>query len=68
MFRNLEAELKRKNLTRSDLADYLGLSPSTISLKMNRRNEFTLKEAFAIKDNFFPEAEFEYLFEAKTTA
>lgn len=49
MFRNLEAELKRKNVTQSELAKVLGISSNTISRKMNGESEFTLREVMKIK-------------------
>ena len=49
MYSNVEAELRRKGITRAILAERLGLTPSTVSTKMNRKTEFTLAEAKEIK-------------------
>lgn len=49
MFRNLEAELARCNLTRRELASKLGCTPSTLSLKLNDKAPLSLKEAAKIK-------------------
>ena len=49
MFSNLEAELKRKRITREKLANELKMSISTISTKLTGKSEFTLKEAMEIK-------------------
>lgn len=62
MFRNLEAELVRRNLSRSDLALAIGKSYGTVSQKMCGRIPFTLNEARKIKEVFFPDCNIEYLF------
>ena len=49
MYPNLEAELKRKNIKRTDLAEYLGCSLSTISEKMQGKSDFSLTAAKKIK-------------------
>lgn len=49
MFRNLEAELARCNLTKRELASKLGCTPSTLSLKLNGKAPLSLKEAAKIK-------------------
>lgn len=49
MYPNLEAELKRRNLKRSDLAKCIGCTPSTVSLKMLNKGDFTFSEIMKIK-------------------
>ena len=49
MYRNLDAELKRKDITRGELARQMKLTPSTMSLKLNGKSEISLKEAMKIK-------------------
>lgn len=49
MYPNLEAELKRKNIKRSDLAQLLGHNIGTISGKMNGDSDFTFGAAIKIK-------------------
>jgi transcriptional regulator with XRE-family HTH domain len=49
MFRNLEAELKRKGVTREQLAKKLNLSINTVSRKMNGESDFSFKEIVKIK-------------------
>ena len=46
---NLNAELARQDITNNQLANALGLAPSTVSQKKNGLYDFTLKEAKAIK-------------------
>lgn len=49
VFPNLEAELKRKNIKRADLAQLLKCSIGTISEKMNEVSPFTFDAAVTIK-------------------
>lgn len=48
-YNNLEAELKRKSITRENLAKELNCNVGTISQKLNGKYDFTLREAFALK-------------------
>jgi len=49
MFYILEKELKEKNITREKLANELGMSISTISVKLNGKTQFNLDEIRSIK-------------------
>ena len=50
MYRNLDAELKRRDITRGELAKKMDMSPTTMSLKLNGKSEISLKEAMQIKN------------------
>ena len=63
MFKNLLAEMARRDINNIDLSRLLKLTPNTISRKMTGKSEFTRKEMFTIRDNFFPELTIEYLFQ-----
>ena len=63
MYRNLEAEMAREGIDRKDLANLLNVRYATIIDKLKGRFSFTLDEAFIIKNNYFSELSFEYLFE-----
>ena len=63
MYKNLEAEMVRKGVTRKDIAGILGLRYGTVVEKLSGKYEFKLKEAFAIKKEIFPNLNIEYLFE-----
>lgn len=65
MYRNLEAEMARKNIPRKDLAELLGVRYATVIDKLKGKSRFTLDEAFKIKDKYFPDLSFEYLFETE---
>lgn len=65
MFKNLEAELKRNNLRRKDLAEALKLNIGTISQKLNGKAPITLNEAKMIKELLNAEISLEELFKDK---
>ena len=60
-YSNLEAELKRKSITRENLAKELDCSISTVSQKMTGKYDFTLAEAIKIKKLL--NCSIDYLFE-----
>lgn len=49
-YNNLEAELKRKSITRENLAKELDCTISTVSQKLNGKYDFTLSEALVLKN------------------
>lgn len=63
MYRNLEAEMVRQGITRKDIAELLDVRYATVIDKLKGKFSFTLDEAFKIKNSFFSELSFEYLFE-----
>lgn len=63
MFKNLRAEMIRADLTTDDLANKLEIGRQAISRKLNGRSEFTRKEMYEIRSNFFPKLTIDYLFE-----
>ncbi len=65
MFPNLLAEMARKGIFIKDLSECVGIDRSTMSLKMNGIREFKLNEMKVIKDTFFPDLTYDYLFEKK---
>ena len=62
VYKNLEAELVRKGISREQLAKTIGRSYNTTTLKLNGKYQFTLKECKLIKNILFPELSVEYLF------
>lgn len=50
MYKNLRAELVRNNITNIDVAKTLGITPGTVSLKLNGKAHISMKQAFAIQD------------------
>ena len=59
---NLEAELARKGITHTDLADMLGIKSGTLSPLMNGKVKMPLETAWRIRDFIDPEMQLEYLF------
>lgn len=64
MYRNLEAELARKGITKTKMAEELGLTLGTLSLKLSGKSNLTLPEAVKIKKALAVELSIEYLFES----
>lgn len=50
MYYNLEAELARKHITKTELAKQLGITLGTLSLKLNGKATLLLPEAKKIKE------------------
>ena len=65
MFNNLEAEMARKKITQYKLAEILGVTPTTLSFKLNGRSTLSLKECVEIKKQAFPDKKLDYLFETE---
>jgi len=65
MYPNLRAEMARKNIKATVVAEVLGISYDTMSNKMTGKSDFTRAEIFKIRDEFFPNLTLEYLFETK---
>lgn len=51
---NLEAEMKRKKVTRHDIATLLGLSYRTIHSRFNGESEWGYSECVKVRDTYFP--------------
>lgn len=68
MYPNVRAEMARKNLTQSDVVNELrkrgfSMVVPTFSAKMNKKFNFTFKEAVAIKEILGTDLPLEELFE-----
>lgn len=59
---NLEAEMKRVGITRSDIASLLGVSYRTVHSKFNGESQWQYTECVVIRDAYFPDKELSYLF------
>ena len=60
---NLSAEMARKEISRQDLANALGVNICTITPKLNNVKRIKLCEAQEIQKRFFTEFSISYLFE-----
>ncbi|HIR53069.1 MAG TPA: helix-turn-helix transcriptional regulator [Candidatus Onthovicinus excrementipullorum] len=52
LYPNIRAEMGRSGCTVEKLAEILGLSPGSVSMKLNGKREFTLSEIERIADFF----------------
>ena len=60
---NLAAEMARRGVTARDLATLLGKNVATIYPKLRPgKPDFKTRDAFAIKDRYFPNLTVDYLF------
>lgn len=66
MFPNLEAEMARSKITQAKLAEILGITPTTLSFKLNGKGTLSLKECVAIKKSVFPDKTLDYLFQTES--
>ena len=62
MFPNLEAEMARSKITQLQMAEMLGVTPTTLSFKLNGKSSLSLKECVLIKQLMFPDKTLDYLF------
>ena len=63
MYENLKAEMARRNVSKRDIAQGLKKQARTIRNRFSGQTPFTIPEAFAIRDAFFPGASLDYLFQ-----
>lgn len=63
MYPNLNAEIARRNVTKSAIANMLDISYSTMAYKLRGATDFTLNEAIKIKKFLGVEMPIEELFE-----
>lgn len=62
MYPNLEAEMARVKVTQAALAEVLGITPTTLSFKLNGKSTLSLNECVEIKRRYFPDKSLDYLF------
>ena len=63
--KDLEAEMKRRAISRKDIADFLELSYSTIHSRFNGKSQWIYDECVRVQEHFFPDKDLKDLF--KTT-
>jgi hypothetical protein len=61
-YMNLEAEMKRRGISRNDIAICLSISYSTVHSRFNGKSEWLYNECLKIRDTFFPDLDLDYLF------
>ena len=67
MLLNLKTEISRVKISQVKIAEALGITPKTLSLKINEKSELTRAEMYAIHAQFFPETDMKYLFESNNS-
>ena len=50
MFYVLKAWIRERGITQKDIAEHLGITRQSMSMKMNMETKFTLEECIAIKE------------------
>lgn len=65
---NLEAEMKRKGISRMDIANLIDVSYSTIHSRFNGNSEWLYNECVLIRDTYFLGMELDYLFSTEAGA
>ena len=60
--RNLSAEMARYGVTNADIQRLLSCTDKTVRNKIGGMSEFSISEAFKIRDTFFSSLRVEYLF------
>ena len=66
LFPNLDAELARLNIKRTDIAkDLYKGRVASVSDKLNGKSPLTIEEALMIKRKYFPNLMLDYLFDIK---
>ena len=61
-FHNLEIEMVRAKITQNQLAGIVGVTPSTLSLKLTGKSNLSLEECLIIKKALQTELSIDYLF------
>lgn len=59
----LEYRMKQENVTRPDIQKLLGVSEKTVRNKISGETDFTWGEVRKIRNTYFPNDDFEKLFE-----
>lgn len=62
MLKNLPYELKKKKITQTQLAKFLGLSTRGLNMKILGTHEFKRDEMIKIRDEYFPDKTLDELF------
>lgn len=62
MYNNLRAEMARRDVTISVMAQVAGKSERSMRDKIAGRSGFTMAECFRLRDQLFPGLSMEYLF------
>ena len=62
MYSNLKMVMAQHGYTQRQIAEKIGIHENSIRNKISGTSPFTVEEAFKIKELFFPNYEFSFLF------
>lgn len=62
MLCNLKAEMARRSISSIDIAKEIGRTDRSVREKISGRSQFSMPEATAVRNKFFPGFSLEYLF------
>lgn len=62
MLANLRSEMYKRKITIEKMADFLGIHRNSVSNKLEGNTEFSIEEAFKLRDEFFGDLGMDYLF------
>ena len=62
MYNNLKSEMTRHGIQLSKIQRLLGIAETTVRHKINGKSDFSVTEAFKVRNAFFPSMTLEYLF------
>ena len=65
---NLKGELAKKDITMEELSKLLNIHRNSVANKLNGNSSFSIEEAFAIHEKYFPALSMNYLFSTEETA
>lgn len=65
---NLAANMAKKGLRFTRIAEIIGISPASFTLRYQGKTHFKLDEAMRLRDLLFPDLSLEYLFDTKDQA
>lgn len=61
---NLKAEFVKRGIVQREVAQFLGMSPNNLNLKLRENVSFTVDEVKRIRTRFFPDETLDYLLES----
>lgn len=61
-YMNLKGEMAKKNITNESIANLLGIHRNSVYNKINGESKFSIDEALAIRNAFFPNYDVDTLF------
>lgn len=66
-YSNLKAEMGRKDITMETISKTLKIHRNSVANKLNGTSSFSIEEAMKIRNTFFPNLEYKYLFATDET-